>query len=45
MAAATFGLALAVLAQPGIGLAYTPDQQQACTPDAMRLCRDRKSVV
>ncbi len=40
MAAATFGLALAVLAQPGIGLAYTPDQQQACTPDAMRLCSE-----
>jgi hypothetical protein len=37
-AAATFGLALAVLVQPGVSLAYTPEQQQACTPDAMRLC-------
>ncbi len=32
------GLALAVLIQPGVGFAYTPEQQQACTPDAMRLC-------
>ncbi len=23
---------------PGRGEAYTPDQQQACTPDAFRLC-------
>ncbi|MBC9877378.1 hypothetical protein G8O24_08465 [Bradyrhizobium sp. INPA01-394B] len=38
LAAATFGTALAVLALPGAGLAYTPEQQQACTPDAMRLC-------
>ena len=38
LAAATFGTALAVLAQPGAVLAYTPEQQQACTPDAMRLC-------
>ncbi|WP_249125385.1 hypothetical protein [Bradyrhizobium manausense] len=38
MAAATFGLALAALVQPGAGLAYTPEEQQACTPDAMRLC-------
>jgi len=38
MAAATFGVALAVLVQPGTSLAYTPEQQQACTPDAMRLC-------
>jgi hypothetical protein len=37
-AAATFGLALAVLVQPGASLAYTPEQQQACSPDAMRLC-------
>ncbi|MBR0778986.1 hypothetical protein JQ625_29530 [Bradyrhizobium diazoefficiens] len=35
--AAACGLALAVL-QPGASLAYTPEQQQACTPDAMRLC-------
>ncbi len=32
------GLALAVLIQPGVGFAYTPEQQQACTPDAMSLC-------
>ncbi|WP_439408449.1 hypothetical protein ACNJX9_08620 [Bradyrhizobium sp. DASA03076] len=38
LAAATFGVALAVLLQPGAGFAYTPEQQQACTPDAMRLC-------
>jgi hypothetical protein len=38
MAAVTFGVALAVLVQPGTGHAYTPEQQQACTPDAMRLC-------
>src|SRR5262249_19600398 len=37
---ATFGLALAVLVQPRAGFAYTPEQQQACTPDAMRLCGD-----
>ena len=36
--AAISGLALAVLIQPGAGFAYTPEQQQACTPDAMRLC-------
>jgi hypothetical protein len=38
LAAASLSLALAVLVQPGTGLAYTPEQQQACTPDAMRLC-------
>ena len=38
LAAATLGMALAVLIQPGTGFAYTPEQQQACTPDAMRLC-------
>ena len=32
------GVALAVLVLPGSSLAYTPEQQQACTPDAMRLC-------
>ncbi len=37
-AAATFGIALAILVQPGAGFAYTPEQQQACSPDAMRLC-------
>jgi len=37
---AAAGLALAVLVQPGRGFAYTPEQQQACTPDAMRLCGD-----
>lgn len=31
-------MALAVLVQPGAGFAYTPEQQQACTPDAMNLC-------
>lgn len=36
--AAIVGVALAALVQPGAGLAYTPEQQQACTPDAMRLC-------
>ncbi|WP_257170931.1 hypothetical protein [Bradyrhizobium sp. SRS-191] len=36
--AAVAGIALAVLIQPGAGFAYTPEQQQACTPDAMRLC-------
>ncbi|MBR1130612.1 hypothetical protein [Bradyrhizobium iriomotense] len=36
--AAIAGVALAVLVQPGAGFAYTPEQQQACTPDAMRLC-------
>lgn len=36
--AAVSGLALAVLVQPGTGLAYTQEEQQACSPDAMRLC-------
>ncbi len=36
--AAVSGLALAVLIQPGAGFAYTQEEQQACTPDAMRLC-------
>ena len=31
-------MALAVLVQPGAGFAYTQEEQQACTPDAMRLC-------
>ena len=38
MAAASLSLVLAVLVLPGTGHAYTPEQQQACTPDAMRLC-------
>jgi hypothetical protein len=37
-----FGLmlatALSVSMWPGAGHAYSPEQQQACTPDAMRLC-------
>jgi hypothetical protein len=36
--AAASGLALAVLIQPGAGFAYTQEEQQACSPDAMRLC-------
>ena len=38
LALAGLSLALAVLVQPGTGFAYTPEQQQACTPDAMNLC-------
>lgn len=38
LGAAGLALALAVLVQPGSSFAYTPEQQQACTPDAMRLC-------
>ena len=38
LALAGLSLALAVLVQPGTGFAYTPEQQQACTPDAMSLC-------
>jgi hypothetical protein len=40
LAAATFGVALAVMIQPGVSFAYTPEEQQACSPDAMRLCGD-----
>jgi len=36
--AAVSGFALAMVIAPGAGFAYTPEQQQACTPDAMRLC-------
>jgi hypothetical protein len=36
--AAISGIALAILIPPGPGFAYTPEQQQACTPDAMQLC-------
>lgn len=39
-AIAGLSLALAVLVQPGTGFAYTPDEEQACTPDAMRLCSE-----
>ena len=38
LAAAGLSLALAALVQPGTGFAYTQEQQQACTPDAMSLC-------
>ena len=38
LAAATLGMALAVLVQPSAGFDYTQEEQQACTPDAMRLC-------
>ncbi|MEH2491370.1 hypothetical protein [Bradyrhizobium sp. AZCC 2230] len=38
LAAAGLSLGLAVVVQPGTGFAYTPEQQQACTPDAMGLC-------
>ncbi|MGY3548193.1 hypothetical protein ACVWZ4_003583 [Bradyrhizobium sp. USDA 4472] len=38
MVAASLSLVLAVLVRPGTGHAYTPEQQQACTPDAMQLC-------
>lgn len=30
--------ALSVLLWPAIAHAYSPEQQQACSPDAMRLC-------
>jgi hypothetical protein len=33
-----FAVALGILIQPGTSHAYTPEQQQACQPDAMRLC-------
>lgn len=37
-----FGLLLAAMLTasmwPKAGAAYTPEQQQACSPDAMRLC-------
>ena len=39
-----FGLVLAAVLFASAGstpaFAYTPEQQQACTPDAMRLCGD-----
>ena len=36
LSAAISAIALTIAVQPS--LAYTPEQQQACTPDAMRLC-------
>jgi hypothetical protein len=36
--AAPFAVVLAILMQSGTSHAYTPEQQQACQPDAMRLC-------
>ncbi|QIO36195.1 hypothetical protein [Bradyrhizobium sp. 1(2017)] len=38
LATATLGIALGVLIQPGAAFAYTQEEQQACSPDAMRLC-------
>ena len=38
VAVACLSLALAVLVLPRAGFAYTQEEQQACTPDAMRLC-------
>ncbi|MCA1549707.1 hypothetical protein I6F36_23015 [Bradyrhizobium sp. BRP19] len=38
LAVASLALALAILALPRAGFAYTQEEQQACTPDAMRLC-------
>ncbi|MGY3033471.1 hypothetical protein ACVIIV_002641 [Bradyrhizobium sp. USDA 4354] len=40
LAVASLFLALAVLALPRAGFAYTQEEQQACTPDAMRLCSE-----
>src|SRR3978361_217810 len=34
------GIALSASLLPGAAQAYTPEQQQACTPDAFRLCGD-----
>jgi hypothetical protein len=36
--ALTFALALSTAILPTKGYAYTDEEQQACTPDAMRLC-------
>lgn len=35
---ALLAAALSIAILPTKGHAYTPEQQQACTPDAMRLC-------
>lgn len=40
LAVASLSLALAVLALPRAGFAYTQEEQQACSPDAMRLCSE-----
>lgn len=40
LAVAGLSLALAVLALPRAGFAYTQEEQQACSPDAMRLCNE-----
>ena len=40
VAVAGLSLALAVLVLPRAGFAYTQEEQQACTPDAMRLCSE-----
>ncbi|MBH5372186.1 hypothetical protein [Bradyrhizobium glycinis] len=40
VAVASLSLALAILALPRAGFAYTQEEQQACTPDAMRLCSE-----
>ena len=37
--AAVLAAALSVLALPGASYAYTPEQQQACSDDAFRLCQ------
>ena len=36
--AAALAIAAGLVIDPGTGFAYTPEQQQACSPDAMRLC-------
>ncbi len=36
LSAAVSAIALTIAVQPSV--AYTPEQQQACSPDAMRLC-------
>ena len=40
LAISSLALALAILALPRAGFAYTQEEQQACTPDAMRLCSE-----
>jgi hypothetical protein len=34
------GIALSASLLPGTAQAYTPEEQQACSPDAFRLCGD-----
>lgn len=38
LAVAGLSLAMAALVLPGSSFAYTQEEQQACSPDAMRLC-------